>query len=254
MRYRSGAESGSFFRWNDVPKFEVLDEPLRMIEIGNGFEPEKFVGAAETTAQQNSLQGPQPVAHPHSYRRRFLQIALFTTFGVALIAVVSFYAWKERAAAKASQTAESSTAFAIFWKPFVTTHADSVIVFDEFTNRPGHEPFGATGNPNGGPSGEVASPGVSGVGEVMGMHALDEDFKTLHLNIRAKRGSSFDFDDAEGQNLIFLGSPASNQTLNELQTTDDFVFRTIRLGSGRMALAIQQPTRSGRSKSVPSDT
>ena len=223
---------------NYVPKFEVLDDPLRMTEIHNGIEPEEFVLAAETPAQQNSLQLLQPVADTHSYGRRPFQITLFATIGVALIAAVSFYAWKERTAAKASQATESSTAFAVFWKPFVTSHADSIVAFDEFTSRPGHDPFGAIGTPNGGSSGEAASLGVSGVGEVMGMHVLDEDFKTLRLNLRAKRGAFFDFDDAEGKNLIFLGFPASNQALNELQTTDDFVFRTIRLESGRTALAI----------------
>ena len=98
------------------------------------------------------------------------------------------------------------------------------------------------------PSGEVASPGVSGVGEVMGMHALDEDFKTLHLNIGRSEDLPLTSTTPKARILIFLGSPASNQTLNELQTTDDFVFRTIRLWIGQNGAGnSQQPTRAGRS-------
>jgi hypothetical protein len=99
------------------------------------------------------------------------------------------------------------------------------------------EQLGGTVTSNGSTLETVAAPAISGVGEVMGMHALDEDFKALHLIIHAKRGSFFTFDEADGENLIFLGSSRTDQLIHELPTTT-FDFQTVKSSSGKRVLAI----------------
>ena len=65
---------------NYVPKFEVLDEPLRMIEIGNGVEPEKFVAARKPLLSRILCRGPSPWpirihTDAGSFRSRFLRLS-----------------------------------------------------------------------------------------------------------------------------------------------------------------------------------
>jgi hypothetical protein len=86
--------------------------------------------------------------------------------------------------------------------------------------------------------GNSASPGVSGVGEVMGVHTLDEVFNSYHHSLRVKRSAFFTFDDAMSENVIFLGSPLANQPLRLLQSSRDFVFQVIADDSGQGELAI----------------
>jgi hypothetical protein len=78
----------------------------------------------------------------------------------------------------------------------------------------------------------------TGVGEVLAMHALDQVFDSLHHPIRVKRGSLFSLDDAENDNLIFIGSPAENLTLRDLPSTREFVFQRLTEGPRKGDLAI----------------
>ena len=65
----------------------------------------------------------------------------------------------------------------------------------------------------------------TGVGEVMAMHDIDYVFSGLHSALRVKRGRLLTFDDAQSNDLIFVGSPSENLTLRDLPITQDFVFR-----------------------------
>jgi predicted outer membrane lipoprotein len=67
----------------------------------------------------------------------------------------------------------------------------------------------------------------TGVGEVLGVHALDEVFGLLHHPILVKRGSLFSLDDARNNDLIFVGSPAENLTLLDLPGTQEFIFKRL---------------------------
>jgi hypothetical protein len=70
------------------------------------------------------------------------------------------------------------------------------------------------------------------------MHALDQVFDSLHHPIRVKRGSLFSLDDAQNNNLIFIGSPAENLTLRDLPSTRDFMFQRLSSGQRKGDLAI----------------
>ena len=220
-----------------VPRFEVVNQTVRASANADRIDGEKSLKAPNATDDQPFLKSSQSADDRRFKTRGALWIVLPQAIGFALTAILLFFALKGRVIAKSNQRTEPQTAFATFWRPFVTSRADTMAVFAEVTRRPGYDGLGAMLHQSGASFGEVASPGASGVGEVMGMHKLDEDFKALHLKIQPKRGSFFTFDDAEGENLIFLGSPLTNLPLQELPTTD-FVFRVVKSDSGKSRLAI----------------
>jgi len=78
----------------------------------------------------------------------------------------------------------------------------------------------------------------TGVGEVLAIHELDGVFNRLDHRIRVKRGSLFSLDDAQNNDLIFVGSPAENLSLRELPSTQEFVFQRLTSGERKGDLAI----------------
>lgn len=78
----------------------------------------------------------------------------------------------------------------------------------------------------------------TGVGEVLGIHNLDQVFASLHRRIRVKRGSLFSLDDAKNNDLIFVGSPSKNLTLLDIPGTQEFVFQRSKTGPRKGDLEI----------------
>ena len=78
----------------------------------------------------------------------------------------------------------------------------------------------------------------TGVGEVLAVYNLDHIFAQFHRDVRVKRGSLFTLDDAENNNLIFVGSPAENLTLVDLPSTHEFTFERSTSGARIGDLAI----------------
>jgi hypothetical protein len=78
----------------------------------------------------------------------------------------------------------------------------------------------------------------TGVGEVLAIHELDQVFNDLGQRIRVKRGSLFSLDDANNNNLIFVGSPSENLRLSDLPSTREFVFQRLTEGARKGDLAI----------------
>lgn len=96
----------------------------------------------------------------------------------------------------------------------------------------------------------------TGVGKVLAIHELDGLFTRLHRPLRVKRGSLLSLDDAQNNNLIFLGSPAENLPLLDLPGTQNFQFRKLASGPRRGDLAIinLHPRAGEPSFFVPSPT
>jgi hypothetical protein len=137
-----------------------------------------------------------------------------------------------------SQAPPTGSALSVFWKPFVAPLAQTVTVFSEVRRRAEPGPHGEINHPVSFSVGDMASPGISGVGEVMGVHALDGVFDSFHRTLRAKRSNFFTFDDASNENVIFLGSPRANPPLGMLQNNHDFVFQFMPGDSNQYRLAI----------------
>jgi hypothetical protein len=74
----------------------------------------------------------------------------------------------------------------------------------------------------------------TGVGEVMGVLELQQLFQQLGgARFRVKRSGLFTLDDARDNNLIFVGSPTENLTLDQIPNTREFAFRRQPAGPNR---------------------
>jgi len=132
---------------------------------------------------------------------------------------------------------KTSPAFLVFWHPFITASEDPWIIFSNgaFVGRPesGLRYFDPRRD-----SREAILDHYTGVGEVLAVYDLDHTFAQLHKGIRVKRGSLFSLDDAQTNNLIFVGSPAENLTLLDIPSTHEFVFQRPTSGPRRNDLAL----------------
>jgi hypothetical protein len=115
-----------------------------------------------------------------------------------------------------------------FWKPFIqATDGEPIVVFSnaEFTGRP--ETGLRYAIP--GDSHEAIFDHYTGVGEVLGVHALDGVFAGMHKRLRIKRGRLLGLDDAQSHDLIFVGSPSENLPLRDLSVMQDFAFKRVKV-------------------------
>ncbi len=135
-------------------------------------------------------------------------------------------------------TEPAPAAFSAFWRAFVVGPEEPWVIFSNgaFVGRPetGMRYFDSTRD-----SREAILDHYTGVGEVLGVHALDRTFGLLHRQIRVKRGSLLSLDDVKNNDMIFVGSPAENLTLREIPSTQDFVFRRLDSGPRKGDLSIR---------------
>lgn len=165
-----------------------------------------------------------------------LSIALAVT--VTIIAVLlATRKGDARAAVEASVDDRVPKSFQIFWHRFTSGPEEPWIIFSNgaFVGRPetGLRYFDPAKD-----SREAILDHYTGVGEVLAVENLDHALALMHQPIRVKRGSLFSLDDAENNNLIFVGSPAENLTLRDLPSTREFVFQRASSGPRAGDLAI----------------
>lgn len=164
-------------------------------------------------------------------------------FGIslALVAVlallIGFSLSRGRAVPARAQTERPSPALELFWKPFLTGSQAPLAVYSNalFVGRPetGLRYYHGPRNPD-----VHIFDQYTGVGEVMAVHSLDDLFRRFGREIVVKRGELFTLDDAQNNNLIFIGSPSENLTLRVIPGTEDFVFHRINSGPQKHDLAI----------------
>src|SRR5229473_3762380 len=139
-------------------------------------------------------------------------------------------------------------AFQLFWEPFASGSQEPWVVFSNasFVGRPetGLRYFDPARD-----SKISVWDHYTGVGEVLAIHSLDQVFGLLHRRLRVKRGSLFELDDVQNNDLIFLGSPSENLTLMDIPSTKEFVFQRLDSGprKGDLAIVNVHPER-GESK------
>ena len=136
-----------------------------------------------------------------------------------------------------SDSDPSTATFRAFWGPFLKRLDEPWVIFSNgaFVGRPetGMRYF----DPRRDAKNQIWDH-YTGVGEVLAIHELDQVFGGLRQRLRVKRGSLFSLDDANNNNLIFVGSPSENLKLSELPSTHEFIFQRLSNGPRKGDLAI----------------
>jgi hypothetical protein len=160
-----------------------------------------------------------------------LSILLIT----ALATIVYFWSRKAETTSASSEPPVPAT-FQIFWGPLVGGNEPWVVFSNAaFIGRPetGMRYFDATRDPK-----SKIWDHYTGVGEVLAIHELDLVFGALRQRIRVKRGSLLSLDDAQTNDLIFVGSPSENLSLLDFSGTREFVFQRVDSGPRKGDLAV----------------
>ncbi|HZR56878.1 MAG TPA: helix-turn-helix domain-containing protein [Terriglobales bacterium] len=196
-------------------------------------EPISKTGDSQVRARTAAVK---PIKSERNRPWQFIALVL----GILLIASFSLITVLQRRSQSVMSAFPSSQASAIyskFWSAFVSSPEEPWVIFSNgaFVGRPetGMRYFDPARD-----SRNVILDHYTGVGEVLAMHALDQVFDSLHHIIRVKRGSLFSLDDAQNDNLIFIGSPAENLTLRDLPSTQEFMFQRLTSGPRKGDLAI----------------
>ncbi len=128
-------------------------------------------------------------------------------------------------------------AFRVFWQRFISGPEEPWVIFSNgaFVGRAetGLRYFNPAQD-----SRQAIDDHYTGVGEVLAIYDLDHVFRQLQRQIRVKRGSLFTLDDAQNNNLIFVGSPAENLTLLDIPSTHEFIFQRVSTGPRAGDLAV----------------
>ena len=127
--------------------------------------------------------------------------------------------------------------YQIFWSRFLAGAQQPWVIFSNgsFVGRPetGMRYFNSSTD-----SKSFILDHYTGVGEVLAIHHLDQVFELLNRPLRVKRGALFSLDDAQNNDLIFVGSPSENLTLVDLPGTREFVFKRMDSGPRKGDLAV----------------
>jgi hypothetical protein len=183
-----------------------------------------------------------PIAEPLRSKGTRLWIitvlALCLALTAAVTAVIILSATLNSARAEKGKGVTAAAALRTFWSPFASSPYAPWVIFSNaaFVGRP------ETGMRYLDPSRDsrpLILDHYTGVGEVLAVHELDEVFSQLNHPIRVKRGSLFSLDDANDNDLIFVGSPAENLTLLDLPGTQEFVFAREQSGAKKGELGIR---------------
>lgn len=218
---------------------EGAEDPV-IIELPKGSYHLEFHHRAASPRVSSSISSETVfVDAPQQARADSWKIAaiiLAICLAVSLGGLVWFLAAHKTAPVAANQSPVPE-AFRVFWQPFLSSPEEPWVIFSNaaFVGRP--EVGLRYYNPALDAKSRVFDH-YTGVGEVLAVHDLDHVFEAFHRQLRVKRGSLFTLDDAQNNNLIFVGSPSENLTLTEIPGTQDFVFQRLKSGPRKGDLAI----------------
>jgi hypothetical protein len=179
----------------------------------------------EKPAAVPSVNGPWPI----------VVIVLAVLLAGSLITSAILLSQRVRTQTPAAQSVPN--AYQVFWNRFVTGPQQPWVIFSNgsFVGRP------ETGMRYFNPAVDQRTfvlDHYTGVGEVLAIHQLDRVFYTFNRQLRVKRGALFSLDDAQNNDLIFVGSPSENLTLLDIPGTREFTFRRLDSGPRKGDLAV----------------
>lgn len=218
---------------------EGAEDPI-IVELPKGTYALGFHNA--TTSAKTILQSA-PEIDPHAStaparKTSPLTIGLAGALGIAILVITGLLLTRNPdATGSASAGQRAPAAFRVFWQRFAAGPGEPWVIFSNgaFAGRPetGLHYFDPAHD-----SRQAILDHYTGVGEVLAVYDLDHVFGRLNREIRVKRGSLFSLDDAQNNNLIFVGSPAENLTLLDIPSTREFVFQRVATGPRKGDLAV----------------
>src|SRR6266568_2494454 len=238
---------------------EGAEDPI-VVELPKGTYTLGFHNAASST--KTILHSAQEVEPPpgttHTRKGSLLTIGLGSLLAIAIFIIVGLLLTRnQKATGSASAGAPAAAAFRVFWQRFTAGPEEPWVIFSNgaFVGRAetGLRYFNPALD-----SKQTIDDHYTGVGEVLAVYDLDHVFRQLHRQIRVKRGSLFSLDDAQKNDLIFVGSPAENLTLLDIPSIHEFVFQRLPSGPRKNDLAVvnvhPQPGEQKTFLSTPSGT
>jgi hypothetical protein len=174
---------------------------------------------------------------PHSHRSPRAVLILSSLLVVSLVIIAGLLAGKITSSRSSNGDETTPAAFRVFWHAFASGPDAPWVIFSngEFVGRPeiGLRYFNPARD-----SRSTITDNYTGVGEVLAVYNLNQVFTQLHHQIRVKRGSLFSLDDAQNNNLIFVGSPVENLSLLDIPSTHYFIFQRAISGPRKGDIAI----------------
>lgn len=218
---------------------EGANDPI-IVELRKGAYTLVFSDAASFAgAIPRAREAEQKVATAHSsHSSSLLTIGLATLLAIAILVIGwSLFIRNSNPTGTASSADPAPAAFRVFWRPLIAGPEKPWVIFSNgaFLGRAetGLRYFNPARN-----SKQTIDDYYTGVGEVLAVHNLNQVFRQLQRQLRVKRGSLFSLDDAENNNLIFVGSPAENLSLLDIPSTHEFVLQRLTSGPRRNDLAV----------------
>jgi hypothetical protein len=221
---------------------EGAEDPI-LIDLPKGSYALSFEPRSQPRAHTGELPPANVQDHEAAPARRgpAVSITAFTISTVLVAAVALFIGFSisrsEHRQAQARTDKPAPAALQLFWKPFLTGTQDPLVVYSNalFVGRP---ETGLRYYHRSRDAGDHIFDQYTGVGEVMAVHDLDRMFQLFGRHMVVKRGELFTLDDAQNNNLIFVGSPSENLTLQVIPGTEEFVFHRLTDGPRKGDLAI----------------
>jgi hypothetical protein len=219
-----------------------LSDPI-VVELPKGSYSLQFRYRTPANGASKNQAAPEPPKHmavPSRPSSAWLIAVALLSLVIMILAITLAIVARDKKTAQASLplASEAATrAFHIFWQPFLKGPETPLVIFSNgaFVGRPetGMRYF----DPHRDSKSQIWDH-YTGVGEVLAIHDLDQVFGDLRQRIRVKRGSLFSLDDANNNDLIFVGSPSENLTLSALPCMKEFVFQRLSDGPRKGDLAI----------------
>lgn len=214
----------------DLPKGSYL---LKIhLRSGNG-----------ASADQEGVKGVETAQSGMVSRRAFLLVVVPLSALVTVLLTVSVLLMRQRSGTEIAPALGSAPrALANFWNGFERGPDPPWIIFSNaaFVGRPdlGLRYYDAKSDAK-----SAIFDHYTGVGEVLGVHALDTVFTELHKKVRVKRGNLFTLDEAKSNDLVFIGSPSENLSLLDIPGSREFQFRAVPQGprKGNMEIVNTHP-------------
>jgi hypothetical protein len=164
-------------------------------------------------------------------------VAIYALLALAIFSFAALIFRRTASVPPAAAHEDTPTAIRTFWQGFTSGPEEPWVIFSNgtFVGRPetGLRYFDPARD-----SGQAILDHYTGVGEVLAVYDLEHTLARLQRQIRVKRGSLFTLDDAQNNNLIFVGSPAENLTLLDIPNMHEFVFERVTSGPRRGDLAL----------------